>query len=133
MKPVFVLRVLGSFLGLLLAAGMVEAAAAADLNVVKQDLSSGKAVLLDVREVDEWNDGHLRDARLLPLSRIEAGVKMQNFEAVAPPGKIVYLHCAAGARCQSAAQLLRRTGRDLRPLPQGYDELVEAGFAKAKE
>ena len=58
---------------------------------------------------------------------------MQNFEAVAPPGKIVYLHCAAGARCQSAAQLLRRTGRDLRPLPQGYDELVEAGFAKAKE
>jgi phage shock protein E len=133
MKSVFVLRVLSSFLGLLTVGGMYGDAAAADLNMVKQDLTSGKAVLIDVREVDEWNDGHLRDARLLPLSRIEAGLKLQNFEAVAPPGKIVYLHCAAGARCQSAAQLLRQTGRDLRPLPQGYDELVEAGFPKSNE
>ena len=132
MKSIWVIRVIGPFLGLVMAAGTAGNAVAADLNMVKQDLSSGKAVLIDVREVDEWNDGHLRDARLLPLSRIEAGVDTRSFESLAPRGKIVYLHCAAGARCQSAARLLRQTGRDLRPLPQGYDELVEAGFAKAR-
>ncbi len=132
MKSIWVICVIGPFLGLVMAAGTTGNAVAADLNMVKQDLSTGKAVLIDVREVDEWNDGHLRDARLLPLSRIEAGVDTRSFESLAPRGKIVYLHCAAGARCQSAARLLRQTGRDLRPLPQGYDELVEAGFAKAR-
>ena len=118
--------------GLTLAAGFTAVpAAAADLNAVKRDLAAGKAVLLDVREVDEWNDGHLRDARLLPLSRIENGVSAQALATVAPPGKIIYLHCAAGARSQTAGQLLRSTGRDLRPLPQGYDELLDAGFTKA--
>lgn len=118
--------------GLAITAGFAAVpAAAADLNAVKRDLAAGKAVLLDVREVGEWNDGHLRDARLLPLSRIENGVSTQVLATVAPPGKIIYLHCAAGARSQTAAQLLRSTGRDLRPLTQGYDELLEAGFPQA--
>ena len=118
--------------GLFLAASFTAAPAlAADLNAVKRELSAGKAVLLDVREVDEWNDGHLRDARLLPLSRIENGVSAQVLAMVAPQGKVIYLHCAAGARSQTAAQLLRSTGRDLRPLTEGYDELLDAGFAKA--
>lgn len=119
-------------MGLAITAGFAAVpAAAADLNAVKRDLAAGKAVLLDVREVGEWNDGHLRDARLLPLSRIENGVSTQVLATVAPPGKIIYLHCAAGARSQTAAQLLRSTGRDLRPLTQGYDELLEAGFPQA--
>ena len=108
-----------------------KTASAADLHAVKRDLAAGKAVLLDVREVDEWNDGHLRDARLLPLSRIENGVSTQELATIAPPEKIIYLHCAAGARSQTAAQLLRSTRRDLRALPQGYDELLEAGFPQA--
>lgn len=117
--------------GLFLAASFTAApASAADLNAVKRELSAGKAVLLDVREVDEWNDGHLRDARLLPLSRIENGVSAQVLATVAPQGKVIYLHCAAGARSQTAAQLLHSTGRDLRPLTQGYDELLDAGFPK---
>lgn len=131
MKFALVLRAIGAIILSATALLAADAALAADLAVVKQDLASGKAVLIDVREVDEWNDGHLRDARLLPLSRIEAGLSAQSFANVAPPGKLVYLHCAAGARCQSAAQLLRRTGRDLRPLPQGYDELLDAGFPQA--
>lgn len=98
---------------------------------VKQDLAVGKAVLLDVREADEWNDGHLQDARPLPLSQIEQGFDAKQLEAVAPAGKIIYLHCAAGVRSQVAAKRLKASGRDLRPLSQGYDELLRAGFPKA--
>lgn len=101
------------------------------LDEVKQNLAAGKAVLVDVREVDEWNDGHLQQAKLLPLSRIERGISPEQLTTLAPSGKIIYLHCAAGARCQTAAKLLRSTGRDLRPLKQGYDELLDAGFPRA--
>ena len=104
---------------------------AGELDDVKRDLASGKAVLIDVREMDEWQEGHLKDARCLPLSRIEKGIRPESVTALAPEGTIVYLHCAAGARSQTAAKLLKYTGRDVRPLRQGYDELLEAGFPRA--
>lgn len=101
------------------------------LQTVKQNISAGKAVLLDVRELDEWNDGHLAAAGLLPLSRIERGVTAEQLAKIAPGEKIIYLHCAFGSRCLSAADLLKKTGRDVRPLKQGYDELRQSGFRAA--
>ena len=103
------------------------------LKTVQDNLKAKKAVLIDVREKDEWNDGHLSQAAFLPLSRIEAGVSSEELEKIAPKGKIVYLHCAAGGRCVQAAELLQKSGRELRPLGPGYDDLVEAGFTKAKK
>ncbi len=101
------------------------------LATVKKAVSDGKAVLVDVREADEWKDGRLKDARHLSLSEIRAGVPAERLKKVVPPGKIVYLHCAAGGRCLKAADLLKSHGYDLRPLKDGYDALVEAGFPKA--
>ena len=101
------------------------------LQAVRQNLDGGKAVLIDVRELDEWNDGHLSGASLLPLSRIEKGVSADQLGKVAPSGKIVYLHCAYGSRCLSAADELKKLGRDVRPLRQGYDDLIKAGFKPA--
>lgn len=101
------------------------------LQTVKQNISAGKAVLLDVRELDEWNDGHLAAAALLPLSRIERGVSAEQLAKIAPGEKIIYLHCAFGSRCLSAADLLKKYGRDVRPLKQGYDELRRSGFRAA--
>jgi len=113
------------------AIGFAAAPVEHSLESVKEDLAAGKAVLLDVREAGEWNDGHLQDARPLPLSQIEKGIVAKQLEAVAPAGKIIYLHCAAGARSQVAAKRLKASGRDLRPLIQGYDDLLRAGFTKA--
>lgn len=101
------------------------------LQTVRQNLDGGKAVLIDVREPDEWDDGHLAAASLLPLSRIEKGVSADQLGKIAPAGKIIYLHCAYGSRCLSAADELKRLGRDIRPLKHGYDDLVKAGFKPA--
>lgn len=103
-----------------------------DLAAVKKAVADGKAVLVDVREADEWKDGHLADARHLALSDLKAGVPDEKLKKALPEGKVVYLHCAAGKRCLKAADLLKDKGYDLRPLKPGYDDLVKAGFAKAK-
>lgn len=98
---------------------------------VKKALADGKAVLLDVREKDEWDDGHLKDAKLLPLSTLKGGAKAEDVAKVAPKDKIVYCHCGSGVRTLKAADELKKLGYDVRPLKPGYKELLKAGFEKA--
>ncbi len=101
------------------------------LQTVKKGLAEKKAVLVDVRELDEWNDGHVKDAKHLALSQLKSGVSDAKLKEIIPAGKIVYLHCAAGGRCLKAADLLKNKGYDIRPLKPGYDALISAGFEKA--
>ena len=84
-------------------AGMVATARAADhtkdsTDVVKKALADDKAVLLDVREKSEWDDGHLKDAKLLPLSTLKGGAKAEDIAKIVPKDKIVYCHCGSGVR-----------------------------------
>src|SRR5450432_2722753 len=85
-----------------LVAGIPEITAAEhtkdSLDTVKQNLAAKTAILVDVREKREWNDGHLRDAALLPLSEIPEKVSSKMLEELFPKGTVLYLHCAAGRR-----------------------------------
>lgn len=101
------------------------------LATVKKNIEDKKAVILDVREVDEWSEGHLAQAKSLPLSQIKKGITPEQLAKLAPAGTIIYLHCAAGGRCVQASKLLNKSGRDLRALKSGYDDLIEAGFQNA--
>lgn len=101
------------------------------LDTVKKNLAAKKAVLLDVREKDEWDDGHLKDAIPAPISELKTVDGAQRCIEKLPKGKIVYTHCAVGGRALAAAKVLRQHGIDVRPLKAGYDTLVEAGFQKA--
>jgi rhodanese-related sulfurtransferase len=100
-------------------------------DMVKKALADGKAVLLDVREQSEWDDGHLKDAKLLPLSVLQAGAKAEDVARVVPRDKVVYCHCRSGVRCLKAADALKKLGYDVRPLKPGYEDLLKAGFARA--
>jgi rhodanese-related sulfurtransferase len=102
------------------------------LDDVKKAVADDKAVLIDVREADEWKDGHLKSAKHLALSDLKTGVPSDKLKTLLPAGKIVYLHCAAGGRCLKAADLLKAAGFETRPLKHGYEDLVKAGFEKAK-
>lgn len=101
------------------------------LDTVKKAVTDGKAVLIDVREKSEWDDGHLKDAKLLPLSTLKAGAKAEDLARVVPKDKVVYLHCGSGVRCLKAADELKKLGYDVRPLKDGYKDLLKAGFEKA--
>lgn len=103
------------------------------LETVKKNISDKKAVLVDVREKGEWDDGHLRDAKLLPLSEIPEKVTGKMLEKEFPKGTVLYLHCASGRRCLQAADILMKEGYDVRPLREGYQALLKNGFPKSEK
>ena len=98
------------------------------LDTVKQAVAEQKAVLVDVREPDEWQQGHIDGARLLPLSTLEKGMNPQELARILPRDKIIYCHCLVGGRCMEAAAILAPLGYDVRPLKSGYPQLLKAGF-----
>ncbi|MCE4047074.1 MULTISPECIES: rhodanese-like domain-containing protein [Bacillaceae] len=74
-----------------------------------------KAQLIDVREPNEFNAGHVLGARNIPLSQL----KMRKGEIRSD--KPVYLYCQNGMRSGRAAQFLHRKGyRQLTQLQGGF-------------
>jgi len=101
------------------------------LPTVQENVATHKAVLVDVREPGEWKEGHVEGAISLPLSSLKEGVDSSALEHQVPKDKIVYTHCVMGVRALKAAKILEKLGYNVRPLKDGYEDLVKAGFAKA--
>ena len=120
--------------GLALAAGGTARAEHTkdSLDTVKQAVAEKKAILVDVREEDEWQAGHIAGARLVPLSALEKGIAPEDLARTLPKDTILYCHCLAGGRCLEAAKILAPLGYDVRPLKPGYPDLVKAGFPAVK-
>lgn len=102
------------------------------LAIVKERVIAKKAILLDVREKNEWDAGHLKHARFLPLSDVRKGKLTREQQKYLPKGKPIYLHCKSGGRVLAVCNLLKDKGYDIRPLKAGYAVLVKEGFEKAK-
>lgn len=107
------------------------------LGQVKAKVESKKAILADVRERREWDQGHVKGAVFLPLSLlsewdrdgISEAEKAKLVKAL-PKGSVVYCHCAAGGRALPGAEALKKLGYDARPLKTGYRALIEAEFVR---
>jgi len=106
------------------------------LEMVKTSMAKKDAVLVDVREKSEWDEGHIEGALLVPLSWLReesAGDKYaERLAEKLPAKKILYVHCRSGKRALTAASMLRKQGYDARPLKAGFDDLRQAGFSVAK-
>jgi rhodanese-related sulfurtransferase len=80
-------------------------------------------VILDVREPNEWNLGHLPGATLLPRGVIE-----QNVEARVPRDKTVLTYCGGGGRSALAADTLQQMGyAKVLSLSGGFRAWAESG------
>ncbi len=74
-----------------------------------------KAQLIDVREPQEFKNGHILRARNIPVTQM----KQRLIEI--RPDKPVYLYCQSGARSQRAAQMLHKKGyKDISQLKGGF-------------
>src|ERR1051325_3557688 len=113
--------------------GQVNAAELSNdpLPTVQENITTHKAVLVDVREPKEWKEGHVEGAISLPLSSLEKGGDTTTIEKEVPKNKIVYTHCVRGVRAVKAANILEKPGYNVRPLKAGYTDLVNAGVNKA--
>lgn len=107
------------------------------VNEIKSAVKDGKALIIDVRELNEWDEGHLTDAQLLPMSKLntitEDEKAMEEAKKILGEDKIIYTHCRRGGRALRAGQLLQTLGYDVRPLGLGFEELVKQGLEKAKD
>jgi rhodanese-related sulfurtransferase len=94
-----------------------------DAATASQWLSSGAAVLVDVREPDEHARESITGSRLAPLSRLDPTA----FPADGATKLVV--HCKGGVRsAQAAARLVSARGTDVYSLRGGIDAWKAAGL-----
>jgi phage shock protein E len=108
------------------------------LEKVKQLVASGEAVLLDVREQDEWDEGHVEGAVSITYSDLTSKDEEKHTRTLrkllltVPRDKTVYCYSNDGRRALVAVNLIREFSYDARALKPGYLELIKAGFAPSK-
>jgi sulfur-carrier protein adenylyltransferase/sulfurtransferase len=85
----------------------------------------GGALWVDVREIDEWQQGHLPGAVLVPRGNLESRI-----ERVAPDkSQTVVVYCAVGARSAFAAKTLSELGyTDVHSLAGGIEDWKRDGL-----
>jgi phage shock protein E len=96
---------------------------------VRKEIQDGKAVLIDVREQQEWDGGHVKGATLVPSSSIKDG--KADLTAL-PKDKTIYTYCASGKRAQASATMLKDKGYQATPLKDGFSGLSQNGFETTK-
>lgn len=86
-------------------------------------MEQGKAVLIDVREPDEYIKEHVPEAHLVPLS----GFNPEDFPQ--EHDKIAVFHCRSGGRTEAAATQILCTGfREVYQLDGGIQGWRKAGL-----
>jgi rhodanese-related sulfurtransferase/glyoxylase-like metal-dependent hydrolase (beta-lactamase superfamily II) len=87
-----------------------------------EDLVNAGAVVIDVREPDEWSAGHAPQALLIPMSQVEARV-----DEIRPRMAAVIV-CRSGGRSRAVAQLLSSHGINAVNLSGGMRAWEQAGL-----
>src|SRR5215475_5489506 len=65
-------------------------------------LNNGEAVVVDVRDKDEWDEGHIPGATHMSRGTIELDIE----EKVSDPNAMIICHCGGGGRSALAAESL---------------------------
>jgi sulfur-carrier protein adenylyltransferase/sulfurtransferase len=96
-----------------------------DATEAKARIESGEPVVVDVREQDEWDEGHIPGAVHVPRGHLESRI-----ERLAPdPSRPVLIYCSAGNRSAFAAKTLAELGyEDVVSLAGGFTDWKRNGF-----
>jgi sulfur-carrier protein adenylyltransferase/sulfurtransferase len=96
-----------------------------DATQARERIESGEPVVVDVREQDEWDEGHIPGAVHVPRGHLESRI-----ERLAPDaGRPVVVYCSAGNRSAFAAKTLAELGyEDVVSLAGGFTDWKRNGF-----
>lgn len=93
------------------------------VNDVNARIQSNGVSVLDVREKDEWDEGHLPGATFLPRGFLEGRIE----KTVPEKDQPVIVYCAGGTRSAYAAKTLQDLGyNDVVSMAGGYGEWKNA-------
>src|SRR5438132_6743196 len=88
-------------------------------------LKSGGAVIVDVREKDEWEEEHIPDAVHISRGMLELDVE----EKVPDLNTTIITHCGGGGRSALAAESLQKMGyKNVRSMAGGFKAWKTAGL-----
>ncbi len=91
---------------------------------------SGEAVIVDVREKNEWDEEHIPDAIHLSRGTIELDIE----EKVPDLNTTVVCHCGGGGRSALAAETLQKMGyKNVRSMAGGFKAWKAVGLPTATE
>ena len=94
------------------------------------NVKSGDAVIVDVREKDEWDEGHIAGATHLSRGTIELEVE----EKFPDLNTTVICHCGGGGRSALAAESLQKMGyTNVRSMAGGLKAWKAAGLPTTNE
>lgn len=96
-----------------------------DAAAAHQLVADGAALLIDVREPDEWAAGHAPQAQHMPLGDLDP--------TALPTHRVIIAVCHSGARSSHAAAHLRATGLTVRNLTGGMQAWAAAGLPIVSE
>ncbi len=92
-------------------------------------LKSGEAAIIDVRDKDEWDEGHIPGAMHISRGTIELDIE----EKVPDPNAIIITHCGGGGRSALVAESLQKMGyKNVRSMAGGFKAWKAAGFPTTK-
>jgi rhodanese-related sulfurtransferase len=92
-------------------------------------INRGKTTILDVRDAKEYAEGHLADAKNIPLAELDTRIaELDKFKS-----RSLIVVCKSGARASSAAAKLAKAGfADVINLDGGIAAWQKAGLPLAK-
>ena len=100
-----------------------------DYKEVLQELRSGKAQLIDIRERKEWEQNHFKCAKHIPLSDLAKGIGVGSLKEIKEANKKIFIHCRSGNRARKAQQVLAQYGcKEIHIIPITMLKMIEEGF-----
>jgi rhodanese-related sulfurtransferase len=91
----------------------------------QQQIERGEAVLIDVRENDDWRQGHAKGAKHLERGIVELEIEEQIPDLKTP----IICYCGGGSRSALVAESLQKMGyENVRSLAGGFRGWKEAGL-----
>ena len=95
----------------------------------RKQVESGEAILIDVREEEDWREDHAKDAAHLSRGVIELEIE----EQVPDLKKPIICYCGGGSRSALVTESLQKMGyENVRSLAGGFRAWKEAGLPSAK-
>jgi sulfur-carrier protein adenylyltransferase/sulfurtransferase len=97
----------------------------ADATHARELIDEREPVIVDVREQEEWDEGHIPGAVHIPRGHLESRIE----RAAPDPSRPVLVYCSAGNRSAFAAKTLGELGYDeVTSLAGGFTDWKRSGF-----
>ena len=84
--------------------------------------------LLDVRTIQEFKEGHLRDAKLIPLQVLEENLN----KLAADKNSQIIVYCRSGNRSVAASRILEKNGFTPLNVKGGIGAWISEGYGVTK-